>query len=480
MSPRARTAAISVGILAACLLLALILQVLGADRQEVRRFVSVTAVSELDDGRLLVREAPAPASVERIPVTAITRYPFGVAVLEPGGDGKPLDEGGRAVAVRTATLAPGPVRRTVVAFGTAEAARDAEVAAETGGRVAEVAVRLGGRVAAGAALVALDDRDRRLALQRAEAQRARAEAACAGLRHELETLEQLAALAAETVATRERDRARWAELAQRNVSSRAQADQADVAWRAARSQHHELSGRQVAARDALVEAEATLDLARAERELAALELERCTVRAPFAGEVAERRVDVGDLLAAGRPVVRLVAQETIRLRVHVREGEAAALAPGSAAAISFPGLDVGGAPAAAYPGTTAARPGRVVGVSAAADPRSRKVAVDIELANADGLLRAGVFARADLDAGVVEGVYLVPSRAIVATETEHVVYVVEGATARAQPVALGPRQGEDRIVTGGLTGEVEVVVEGTGLLFDGAPVARLDAPAAGK
>ncbi|MCW8140840.1 MAG: hypothetical protein KIT58_18210, partial [Planctomycetota bacterium] len=103
----------------------------------------------------------------------------------------------------------------------------------------------------------------------------------------------------------------------------------------------------------------------------------------------------------------------------------------------------------------------------------RTFAVDVAAGAAGGLLRPGMFARVVLDLGVVEEAVLVPDGAVVAEAGAHHVFLAEGDRARRVTVTLGPRQGEGRLLRAGLDGPCEVVVEGTGLLFDGAPLARL-------
>lgn len=479
LTRRVKVGLVSGGILTGCLALALLIVVLSAEREALRRVVEVTSSRELAGGRLLVTLAPERGPARRVAVEAITRYPFGFAVVEPGGDGQPLRPPARPVAVRTVRLAPGPVQRTVVAFGTVAAARDAEVAARVDGQVAEVLVELGQRVEAGAPLVRLDPSDRALALRRAEAEEARAAAARRRTERDLASLDEQLAIAVDTLATRERERDRWAALAAQGIATPERADQAAEAWRAARATRVQLAGSRAALEAALAEADAALALAQAAREQVALELERCTVRAPFAGAVAERRVDPGAFLRAGAAVVRLVSAGELRLRVHVREDEAAALAPGAAATLSIPGADLprpaglNGRTPAGYGGLT----GRVVGVSAAADPRTRKVAVEVAVAGPLEVMRAGLFARVELDAGRVAEAHLIPDEAVVADERGYHVFVAEDDVVRRRPVELGWRQGEARLLRAGLTGEVELVREGSALLFDGAPIARLDAPA---
>lgn len=474
---RVKTGLWSCGVFLGCCLLAVGISALSADREELRTRLQVDGVTELSPGRYLVRPLPEEPAGDTIHVTAITRYPFGYAVVETGGDGSPLRPPPRPVAVRTADLAPGPIERSVVAFGTVEAWRDARVAFEVGGVVDAVHVTLGQAVAAGDPLLELDDAERSIDHRRAEAEVRAARAQLDRTRRQEVSLEEQLATATETLATRARERERWRRLSERGIASSERSDQADTLWRAARATHEQLAGQLEVTRASRVGAAAALEIAEAQRDRARLDLERCVLRAPFPGRVSARIVDVGAYVRPGTEAVRLVDDSRVRIRAHVREGDALALEPGATAAVTIPGLHLlppGGVEDGDYPAGGEGFAARIEGVAAAADPATRKFAVDVVADDAAPALRPGVFARVRLDAGVVADALLIPDGAVVTDDAGYSVYVVAGDdTVARRRIELGPRQGEGRILTAGLDGPVELVVEGTALLFDGAPIARL-------
>lgn len=151
--------------------------------------------------------------------------------------------------------------------------QDARVASEQGGRVVRVA-EVGQRVRAGEPLALLDDAALRLREQEHRAEIGRIEA-------------QL------DLATRQERR--YAQLAMQQNIARAQYDQL-------RSE-----------RDALAQ-----DRARARSQLAQTRLQRAqmTVRAPFSGVVAERLVQLGEYVANGDAVARVVDTATPEVRVR--------------------------------------------------------------------------------------------------------------------------------------------------------------------
>lgn len=473
MSKRLRLTLLSLGIFLGCVALALVIQILGATEEKVPQEVRVDHVKSLDDGRFLVHVLPDAPAGKELTVDSITRYPGGWAVVKPTGEGGLLKPPALPTLVRTHVLEPGPVARSVLAFGSVEATRDAQVSCEVGGKVLQVRVQLGAAVAKDAPLVELDPRDADLALRRSAADLAGAKASLARLEVELEVTHDQLVHVKETLDTRARERTRIKELEAKGIASTTQVDQADVAWRAASGEHTRLSGALRTARAGLAEARALVVRREADLATATLARERCTVRAPFAGKVADRLIEVGDLLRAGAPVIRLVAQERVRVRVHVGEEQALALQAGSAAWLTVPGLPtLDGAQGDSSEGARGL-PGKIVGVSAAADPKTRKVAVDVSVENSAGLLRDGMFARVRLDAGQVPDTYLVPDTAVVATREGTFVYVLTGESVTRRQIRLGARQGEGRIHRGGLEGRVELATSGLGLLFEGAPIRRL-------
>ena len=167
--------------------------------------------------------------------------------------------------------------------GVVEAVQQADLSAQTSGRVLEVAADLDDRVAAGQVLVRIS----------AVEQDAGAEAARAQLR-------SAEAVAAEAQATL----ARYASLGERQYVSRLQLDQVRAARDAA-----------VAARDA----------ARAQVAQSRQQAGYTLVRAPFDGVVSARRVEPGESVAPGQALVSLYAPGALRVVAHLPESAGASV-----------------------------------------------------------------------------------------------------------------------------------------------------------
>lgn len=217
---------------------------------------------------------------------------------------------------------------------------------------------------------------------------------------------------------------------------------------------------------ALDEARAALRSAEAELVLATARLERATVRAPFDGVVGLREISVGRYVTPGDELVRLLRIDPLDLDFRVPERWLTRLRPGQRVAVTVDAL-----PGTAFTGTVAA-------LDPLIDVNGRAVRVRASIANPDGVLRPGLFARVRLEVEERPDAVLVPEAAVVLQESGPVVYRVAGGEAVAVPVATGVRRGGLVEITQGLAAGEEVVVSGHVRLRERARVEIVNAPRA--
>jgi membrane fusion protein (multidrug efflux system) len=93
------------------------------------------------------------------------------------------------------------------------------------------------------------------------------------------------------------------------------------------------------------------------------------LRAPIAGFVGMRRIDVGDTVAAGTPVISVLDLNPVKVRVAIPEAEIGKVQEGARATVNIPSLD------------GKQFEGKVETVGVAADPASRTYAVKIAVPN---------------------------------------------------------------------------------------------------
>lgn len=285
--------------------------------------------------------------------------------------------------------------------GTLEPASKAIIRAEAGGAALSVDAEIGEPVEKGAVLAHIEATAARQSLASATASVASAEADVANTRRELERVTRLH----ESGALSARDQ----ELAE----------------------------------SALVAAEARLMAARAQRAAAAEQVDGATVRAPFAGVVAERQVGQGDIVGIGTPLFTVIDPSTLRLEGAVPAESAGQVRPGTPARLTVQGMG------------DRAFEGVIERVSPAVDPATRQIPVLVSIPNQDGTLLAGLFAEGRVATEQHEGL-VVPLAALAG---DSVLAVRDGKVAQV-PVQLGIRDEEaERVEIKGelVAGEVVLV-----------------------
>lgn len=220
------------------------------------------------------------------------------------------------------------------------------VSPDVGGRIVEVFVKENQFVKAGDPLFQIDPAPYRIALAQADAQLATATANVKALRAKYQmTMAQLG-LSATSIAYYKREFERQSALAKRSFASQSSLDTArhnlDTASQldgVLRQSLEQISAQLDGAPDAPVESHASYLAAKAQRDNAALNLERATVRAPFDG-VTGKQPQVGDQVAPGMAVVTLVSHDNVWIEGNFKETDLTNVHPGQIAEIdidTYPG-----------------------------------------------------------------------------------------------------------------------------------------------
>ncbi len=324
----------------------------------------------------------------------------------------------RGLAVRTAAVEKRDLPEEVVLTGTLRPRAQVQVVAEVQARLLRVLREEGARVAKGDVLAVLDDTDYRLSNDRARAALAVAEANRAHAEAEKERADNLV----KTGGITDRDH--------------------------------------LAAQVAQQVAEAGLAQARAEAAIAGQALARTQVRAPFAGRVARRYPDPGTMLAPGAPLLTLVDDSVLEFRAPVASKDYSKIRVGAGVELAIDAL------------AGARVEGRIARIEPLVDERSRSFQVVVEVPGRPDLV-GGLFARAAVRVGVVEGALVVPPAALVrdGTDPESAeAFVVRGGKAEKVRLALGVEAPDGVQVRSGLAAGDAVVLDPPTALASGAPV----------
>ncbi len=313
------------------------------------------------------------------------------------------------------------VERRVVdrieATGQLLAQAEARVAAQVGGEVTGVAADEGASVEAGQLVIEVDPERRELERHDASARVVQAEAQLREARREAARLENLVG---------------------RGAASQSRVDEARTQLDMARSR--------------LVGAQAQLGLA--ERAVA-----DASVSAPFAGLISRRYVNVGELVSPGSKLFDLVALDPVEVEFHVAEVDSARVALGQSVEVQV----------SSYPGEVFRARVNVVSPTIERETRTRRVKA--VLANGDGRLLPGTFARVDLGVAERSGVVMIPKEAVLQRSDGSVIFrLMGGDRVERLRVQTGIHRDELVEVRGAVRAGDWIVVRGQTALIDGSAV----------
>lgn len=174
------------------------------------------------------------------------------------------------------------------------------------------------------------------------------------------------------------------------------------------------------------------------------------VAAPFAGTIVEKSAVPGALADPAKPLFTVADLSTVWIEANVFEKDLPRLALGAAAAVTV----------AAWPDQPAK--GRVTYLASLLDPATRTVRARIEVANADGRLRPGMFANVviSVPAGAVPRALFVPEDAVVLMDGKPAVFVRGERGFEPRAVLPGERREKRVALKEGVAAGEQVVVAG--------------------
>lgn len=278
------------------------------------------------------------------------------------------------------------------------------VAAEISGRVKELLVETGDSVEGGAVLLRLDDTLARLNLAAAEAAMQAAQAQLRELRRRVAEAERLSA--AQTIPETQVEEAR---------------SQAEVQ-------------------------EAEVNRLRAEVGRQQEMLARHEVRAPFAGNVNQRLVEIGDSVSVNQPLVSLVSLDPLRVRFFVSDLEVGSFRVGDRLALTL----------STHPGRELEAP--VISVARSTDPVSGLYLIEARVPNPDRLLSGGAQGRIEATIQEYRDELFVPASAIRFEGRTILVEVWNDGEIELRDLEVGPEiDGHYPVFAGLEEGEILVV-----------------------
>jgi membrane fusion protein (multidrug efflux system) len=364
----------------------------------------------------------------------------------------------RPAAVQSIAVAPvaaveQPISRFIRVTGTLTAEEQANVAAETSGRVVSTPVERGTAVSQGAELIRLSAVETEASVKEAEANAAQIEARLAQTgsgSFDVSRVPEVANARA-NFALAESEFARIEKLLAERVVSQSEYDQRKTQVEAARQQWE-------SAKNAAEQQYQALQGARARVTLARKAASDTIVRAPFSGLVAQRMVSTGDYVTRGTKVAEVVRITPLRIELTVPEQFVADVKVGQP--VSFT-VD-------AFNGRTFEGKVRYVSPSLRADQRALTVEAVVPNANAE--LKPGMFATALIQQPNKEQAVLVPSVAVRVISGTSRVFVIAGDHVDERIVTTGQVLDPLVEITAGLKTGERIATENVSQLVDGVKV----------
>jgi RND family efflux transporter MFP subunit len=340
------------------------------------------------------------------------------ATLVPGAAAEQATNGFPASPVRYTEAKEHLVRRTIVLPGSVASRTESLVASEVEGLVVELTAREGTPVRQGQTIAKLRSDQLELRLAAAEAD----------LRE-----------AAARLTLAENNLTRSRELFESQVLSKGQLDDSQSEFNAWQGRAERL---------------------KAEIASIKLDVERSTIRAPFAGVIVAERCAVGEWIGQGDPVAELISLYDLEIQVDVPERYFSTIQPGYETAVQFESL----------PGYELSA--KVSAVVPRANPQARTFPVKVRINNKEGKVGAGMLAQVSFSAGESYRATVVPKDAVITRGERRFVYVVaEDSTVSQVPVETGVGAGAWVEIESGLKPGTKVVTRGNERLQPGQKVA---------
>ena len=160
-------------------------------------------------------------------------------------------------------------------------------------------------------------------------------------------------------------------------------------------------------------AEATLKQAQGTADATRATIQKKTIRAPFAGRLGIRLVNLGQYLDTGKPIVSLQSLTPVYANFSLPQQDLAQLKTGMSVRVTTD----------TYPGRVF--DGTLTAINPELDQTTRSVGLQATFANADQLLRPGMFARAEVLLAEEQPLLVIPATSVLSAPYGDSVYVIE-------------------------------------------------------
>ena len=191
-----------------------------------------------------------------------------------------------------------------------------------------------------------------------------------------------------------------------------------------------------------------LEAQETEVERILVNIDECTIKAPFDGRVIEEHVEVGQWLDRGDSVVSMIELDSVKVRVPVPEKYIHNLKVGDECGVVFPALG----------GIT--KTGSIIHIVPQADERGRTFPVYVKLENDDEMIKSGMFAEATFELGALLSATMVLKDGVVRRGGKTSIFLAVDGEAIEVPVQTGISHKNLIRIMGEVQSGTDVIVRG--------------------
>ncbi len=220
-----------------------------------------------------------------------------------------------------------------------------------------------------------------------------------------------------------------------------------------------------ASKSAIEDAETALKLAKANLQAEQVNIQsinnslnNSVLRAPISGEVNEKNVSLGQYVSPGTILATVKNTTSIKAVVQLKQSDLDKVKVGQKATLKLSKDD-----ANTYEGI-------VKNIGASADASARVFDCQIQIDNADGKLRSGVFGYIEIANEQKKEILSIPLAALVGKEGSYSVFTIENNVARKHSVSIGEIQNDVTEVISGIKAGENVIVSNLNGMQDGDAV----------
>ena len=374
----------------------------------------------------------------------------------------------RAYNVQVRAAEKRPLQPFVEAIGTLNPYDEVTVSTEVDGILKDLKVDEGTTVSKDMLLALIDDADYNLEVKRAEgvleAAKSRLEQLLAGARPQ--EIQLAKAEMNQTLADMEKRKAdmeRAKKLVRDNYISAQEWDAARTAYEVSVATHQKAKENYALVvegprKEEIAQARAQADQAQAALSLSRQKLAKTKIFSPLSGIVRLRKVSKGEFLKNGTALFIIIQSNPIKLRFTLKERDVGKVKVGQEAAVrvdAFPEREFKGEVRTIYPSL---------------EEKTRTLLVEALVANPEGSLKPGFFAKVSLYTGSPQERVVIPITAFLYEESRVKIFVEEGGRARLKEVKPGGKYGEMMEILEGVQEGEKVVVAGQQNLSEGVKV----------